>query len=273
MTLIIGIKCKDGVVLGADGAATLGYMGEPTIRQQVRKKLRLLDAQTVLGVSGPVGIGQRFAGFLEQVLRSGVNLNGQAMRLREIPAHGVMQILREQFWNIIRPELEISQKMAQSLGNPAMFQTALSSSLVCLLLGDEPALFSFDEKAAPEQATGDLPFVTIGSGQRIADPFLAFLRRIYWPRELPDVDQGVFATIWALHQAIKTNAGGVGEPIQIVTVRQMGERSWQAEEMPETTWQEHLEFIESIETEMASVPSRLQATTKETPVPPPPSKT
>jgi 20S proteasome alpha/beta subunit len=269
MTLIIGIKCSDGVVLGADGAATLAVMGQPTIRQQVRNKLQLLDSQTVLGVSGPVGIGQRFAGFLQQVLQQGIQLNGQHQPLSKVPAFVVMQVIRDNFWNIIRPEVEISQKMAQSLGNSAMFQTAISTSLVCLLLCDEPALFSFDEKGAPEQATSDLPFVAIGGGQQIADPFLAFIRRIYWPRDLPNVDQGIFATVWALHQAIKTNAGGVGEPIQIVIVRKADGHSWRAEEMPEATWQEHLQFIESIEKEMRSLPARQQGAGSQIPPAPP----
>ena len=52
MTLIIGIKCKDGIVLGADGAATLGAMGQRTILQPM-KKLEIISSAMVLGVSGP----------------------------------------------------------------------------------------------------------------------------------------------------------------------------------------------------------------------------
>ncbi len=41
MTLIIGIKCKDGVVLGADGAATVtDSQLQPTIQMAVKKKRR-----------------------------------------------------------------------------------------------------------------------------------------------------------------------------------------------------------------------------------------
>jgi 20S proteasome alpha/beta subunit len=37
MTLIIGIKCSDGIVMGADGAATFGSLGQQTIRQGTKK--------------------------------------------------------------------------------------------------------------------------------------------------------------------------------------------------------------------------------------------
>lgn len=37
MTLIIGIKCRDGIVMGADGAATFEALGQHTIRQETTK--------------------------------------------------------------------------------------------------------------------------------------------------------------------------------------------------------------------------------------------
>ncbi len=61
MTLIVGLKCSDGIVLGADGAATLGVMGHQTARQTT-KKLTILSESVVVGVSGPVGLAQRVAG-------------------------------------------------------------------------------------------------------------------------------------------------------------------------------------------------------------------
>ena len=59
MTLIIGIKCEGGIVMGADGAATLGCMGTHTVVQEC-KKLQLLCNSIILGVSGSVGLAQRF---------------------------------------------------------------------------------------------------------------------------------------------------------------------------------------------------------------------
>jgi 20S proteasome alpha/beta subunit len=262
MTLIVGIKCKDGIVLGADGAATYAVMGQSTIRQVIKKKLRLLGTQGIVGVSGPVGIGQRFAGELETIRNQGVPISNsnppKRQTLDKFKPHEAMGVLRQVLWQIIGAEMDIARHMTQTIGNPSPIHSCLSQSLVCLMIGNEPCLIQFDQQGAPELATEDLPFVAIGSGQLIADPFLAFLRRIYWPNRLPDVDEGVFTTIWALHHAIETHPGGVGPPIQIVTFRQEADKAWRAKEMPEQIWQEHLQFIKSIEGELASVPRKLQ---------------
>jgi 20S proteasome alpha/beta subunit len=275
MTLIIGIKCKDGIVLGADGAATYGVMGQSTIRQMVKKKLRLLGSQGVVGVSGPVGIGQRIAGELDTIRNHGFTVQGKKVLLSALKPHEAMGMLRQVLWQIIGAEMDIAKVTAGTIGNPSPIHGCLSQSLVCLLVGNEPCLIQFDQQGAPELATEDLPFVALGSGQLIADPFLAFLRRIYWPNSLPDVEQGIFTTIWALHHAIETHPGGVGPPIQIVIFRQETEGSqkiWRAKEMPEASWQEHLQFIKSIETELANVPKKLQqANVGTAPVPQPTS--
>jgi 20S proteasome alpha/beta subunit len=69
MTLIIGILCSDGAVLGADGAATFGPgLGETTIRQPVRNKLRVIGSDAVAGMSGSVGLSQRFSAMIEPAI-------------------------------------------------------------------------------------------------------------------------------------------------------------------------------------------------------------
>ena len=80
MTLIVGAKCSDGVVLGADGAATLGdpALGQQTVIQPVHK-LKTLQGRMVMGVSGAVGLGQLYgdrveALWREKQLRHGVSL-------------------------------------------------------------------------------------------------------------------------------------------------------------------------------------------------------
>lgn len=61
MTLIVGIKCADGVVMGADGAATLGnpVVGQATVTQPV-SKLHIVDNRILMGGSGAVGLSQLY---------------------------------------------------------------------------------------------------------------------------------------------------------------------------------------------------------------------
>lgn len=51
-------------------------------------------------------------------------------------------------------------------------------AVLALPLMREPCLFQFDQQGAPEEAEDDLPFVSIASGQAIAEPFFTFIRRV-----------------------------------------------------------------------------------------------
>jgi len=52
--------------MGADGAATLGALGQKTVQQPVRK-LSTIANSAILGVSGAVGLGQRIGGILNKL--------------------------------------------------------------------------------------------------------------------------------------------------------------------------------------------------------------
>ena len=166
MTLIVGAKCSDGVVLGADGAATLGdpALGQSTVIQPVRK-LKTLKGRMVMGVSGAVGLGQLYSDRVEAL--------GREKQLR----HGVslpdtQRMIFDAIYKDAGPALERTGQFAHT------------QSVVALPVGGpdgRPELIQCNHVGSAEAATDDLPFVAIGSGQGIADPFLAFLRGVFWP--------------------------------------------------------------------------------------------
>jgi len=108
------------------------------------------------------------------------------------------------------------------------------------------ALFQFDQQGAPEEATEDLPFVSIGSGQSTADPFLAFIRKVFWPNSLPTLEMGIFSTLWTLRHAIETNPGGVADPKQIMVLERQG-KDFNAHELASEDLEEHDEAITAAE--------------------------
>lgn len=236
MTLIVGIKCSDGIVVGADGAATLGAMGQGTIRQSIHK-LNIIAHKLIVGVSGPIGLSQRFNWRIEEMWL-GNKLSG-----KKCPE--AMNIMRKELWKDIEGEMQAAAIAQQTIGRAAL-QSALSSSLVALPLDKKFALIQFDQQAAPEEATESLPFVCIGSGQPIADPFLAFIRKIFWPEGMPSLEQGIFSAVWTLDHAIETNPGGVADPTQIMVLEQDG-KDFKARELEKSELQEHREAINSAE--------------------------
>lgn len=238
MTLIVGIKCTDGVVLGADGAATYGSLGQPTIRQPVEHKLQIRKDCIVVGVSGPVGLGQRFAFEVEQLY--------EQKRLSGVAPERAMTIIAEAMRPHILAEIEVAKKVRELVG-PAAIQSALTATLVAVPAMKQPCLFQFDQQGAPEMATADLPFVSIGIGQTIADPFLALLRRLLWPNRLPTLAEATFSVVWTLYHGIQTNAGGVAEPIQVAQL-QLASGACRARELQGEELQEHRQFVASTET-------------------------
>ena len=61
MTAIVGIRCKDGVVIGADSSATFGDGGgRGVIEQSTTRKIEIIGESVIVAGTGAVGHMQRF---------------------------------------------------------------------------------------------------------------------------------------------------------------------------------------------------------------------
>ena len=169
---IVGIKCSDGIVVGADGAATLGNLSQMTARQPVRN-LFVVSNVMIVGISGSIGLSQ----FLIDSIRGLWDAGGLKSKH---PVQG-MGILRDTMRPHAVREIQAAAAVRGAIGDHAALQSAVCSTVIAVTLARSDCLFQFDHQAAPEAATEELPFLAIGSGQNIADPFLAFLRSIFWP--------------------------------------------------------------------------------------------
>ena len=247
MTLIVGIKCEDGVVVAADGAATLGSMGHQTARQPVRKLEIVAGASAIFALSGPVGLMQRLQAIVESSIHG---------KLRGKKCSQIMTELRQDFWQVVSYEMNVAKVARDLIGNVALTDV-ISSCVLAMPVEDAPCLFQFDQQCAPEQATANVPFVAIGSGQQTADPFLAFIRRTFWSDRLPNLAEGTFAAYWTVRHAIETMPGGVADPIQIAVLRQVDSK-WRAVELRSEELQEHKEFLGAIEDHLRSFKREVQ---------------
>ena len=195
MTVLVGVLCKDGVVIGSDSAATFAAGQSRTIEQRV-KKVEIVGGAIVAG-TGEVGLGQRF---------------------NAIVAKGCAD-------NLFRkPPVEIGKSLSAS-ARKDFAETGLTGgqigfgALVAFACNGKPCLCEIQTGSLqPELKTEGLWYVSMGSGQPIADPFLGFIREVFWENGLPTVREGIFAVTWTISQAIKLNPGGVNEPIQIAVL-------------------------------------------------------
>jgi len=222
VTLIVGLKCSNGIVLGGGGAATKGQAGQPTAIQPYVKKLSIHHNCIVVGVSGSVGISQRLNGIVSDAYTANAfsgnkNLGKGGPPVNAGKLHNVMTILRDLFWdNCLKKEVEVAVVARQI--SPAAVIVPQCAAVVAMPIERVPTMIQFDMSGSPEAATEDLPFIAIGSGQNIADPFLAFLRRIFWEDHRPNLAEGQFAVWWTLHHAIKSAPHGIADPKQIIVI-------------------------------------------------------
>ena len=245
MTLIVGVLCDGGIVMAADGAATLGVPGQMNTAKQSVRKLSLIGDSIIIGAAGAVGLSQRFVAEMKRLHDSKDKV------LRNTSPELFMSTVRLKFWEHVKAEIEAATT-AKGLFGPAAQVSAISQTMLALPIGNQCCLFQFDRQCAPEMATVDLPFIAIGGGQFIADPFLAFLRRALWghrdtkPGPLPTLGDGIAAAVWTLDHAIKTNPGGVADPIQIALLSRQ-EGGFLARELSERQVDEHRQAADEME--------------------------
>lgn len=255
MTLIVAVKCRDGIVVGADGAATLGVPGQPPTARQPVRKLQIVKGKLIIGTSGPVGLGQRLADEITTIWNEN--------KLSNKSPEAAMTYIRQEFVSKhIGVELQVAGMAKNAIGAAAL-SSALSHTVLAIPISRQLCLFQFDQQGAPEMATADLPFVAVGSGQAIADPFMAFLRRVLWQHtgkgqdSLPPLGDGITATLWTLQHAILTSPGGIADPVQMMIIRKEG-KDFGARELDETELAEHSLAIESLEDTIGSEWLRLR---------------
>jgi hypothetical protein len=122
----------------------------------------------------------------------------------------------------------------------------------------------------PEIKTDQLHFVSMGSGQVLADPFLAFISRVLWAGKTPDVQMGAFGVYWVLSHTIQYAPGGVGPPIKIAVLKK--ERGdWVARSVEGNELQEPEQHVAEIEKLIAGYPKASIESAKGTPPPTPPA--
>jgi 20S proteasome alpha/beta subunit len=239
MTALVGMLCSDGVVMGSDSSAT--FSANPafrTIEQRVRK-IEIIEDRVIVAGTGEVGMAQRFG---EVVRRSW--------------AQGAFRQ---------KPSLEMAKELAR-LGIDDFAQTHAKTgtygALVAFPATRQPQLCEFSTHSfQPELKTKDMWFVSMGSGQPITDPFLALLRRVFWPGGQPSVKDAISAVAWTLQHVIEINPGGINGPPQIAVMGLTADKEPQlrARLLDDDSMAEHLDGVRGIEEYLARYKSILSS--------------
>lgn len=202
MTALVAIRCKDGVVIGADSSATLGDGAHTrTIEQRTEKKISIVGNTNKIIVAGTgyVGHHQRF---VHQVSLENAKKGFENKHETEV-ATLLSQVGIRDFSQTMLPDHLRSIQYSALVAYKANNKTCLCELFGAL--GFQPEIKPLD----------DLWFTSMGSGQPITDSVLSLFRSVFWENEAPDVNGGIFTAYWALQHACDVNPGGVNFPIKI----------------------------------------------------------
>ena len=250
MTILVGINCTDGIVIGSDSATTFSAHQHSTIEQSSRK-IEIIENAIIVAGTGQVGLGQRFSRILQEAYNQKIfsTAKNEIDLTTSLASNTIKQFSST---NIILPNIDYGALVA--------FPNNKSIHL---------CEFSFGT-FQPELKDDRIWYVSMGSGQIIVDPFLALMRKVFWGNSKPTINDGTFAVTWALRHAIDCNSGGINDPIQIAQLKiQDGKHT--AKLLTTEELQEHEQNIECVEKYLSKYPNVLKEGSSEK-LPKPPAK-
>jgi 20S proteasome alpha/beta subunit len=255
MTFIVGIRCKDGIVIGADSSVTFGSGPHPaqrTIEQATDRKIEIIGDRVIVAGTGFVGHQQRFTDTARKMFyesktfgkNSGLDIG------RALSAAGVADFA------------STSATMGKYAALAA-YPSSDGSLHLCEFTSD-----GFQPEMKERDA---LWWVAIGSGQSIVDPFLALLRKVFWSDGPPSLRGGIFTALWALEHACELNTGGIQKPIHMATLALDNRGILRAKKLEPDALDEHENMIKGATEQLRSFRTTLEgAEAKEVPKAPSP---
>ncbi|MCX6640232.1 MAG: hypothetical protein NTW14_07080 [bacterium] len=235
MTAIIGIKCKAGVVIGADSSATFAALPNLKTIEQPTEKLYITQYGIIIAGSGQVGLGQRFCHLAERY-----NPDQQPDEFE------LVKVL-------------VSQTIKDWAFTSAPKQSY--SAVVAFAYKNNPYLceFSLNDFQPEFKRDNEIWYCSIGSGEMIIDPFLGLMRNIFWrDSHPPTVNEGIFVAIWALDHAVEVNPGGVNLPIRL-TILENIDGKYKSRFISDDELAEHRQAIEEVKQRMRDYRRDLQS--------------
>jgi 20S proteasome alpha/beta subunit len=244
MTVLIGVLCQDGVVVAADSAASFGVSAEVrTIEQPYHRKIVVLTGcqggaggQAILATTGAVGQAQRLEKIIQAHCDNKTFADGDPVDIGVLVAKDAAH------------NFALTQAPKNGVGALLAYQGKSG-----------PALIEFGSADFQPEVKGDsMWWVSMGSGQIIADPTLALLAKGFCSEDKPRLSTGIFMATWALAHVIETNPGGIKEPMHVAVLRADKDGCYAAEMLPEDELGEHLQNVDSIYAYLGKYPGLIK---------------
>jgi hypothetical protein len=272
MTVIVGILCSDGAVIGTDSAMAAGRAGRYTIERQDGNvlKIEVIEDNIITAYTGAAGLGQRFNDQVATTIRA---LRQPFQQPQLVPGIGVIGTpIQQALFNRVRPgaipydeigPVEIGRIVSQVvIGDFQRTQSIQQQStngwglgaLFAFVTAGEPQLIDFDTvqfhpelKGLPDAKRGDQDriwrCVSMGAGQQLADAFLAHSYRLLFGDKVPTIDRAKLVVAWTVDHVRKYNIGLVGGKLQLAVLEKVN-GAWSAHHADPGETEQQVKFLE-----------------------------
>src|ERR1700732_1580079 len=221
-------------------------MGQMTVGQSVTK-VRIVKGDSLFASSGHNGLGQQLAGIIDDKRPEFTNQ----------PYDKSITKLQDHLRPLINKTLETAGLAARVLGPQIAQSDAICHSLLAAPFKDGLKLVEITPQVGVECMSAQVPFISMGSGKNSADPFLGFLRKVYWPAGLPTVPEGALAAYWTIKHSIDMKVLGVGFDVDVFVVESDGNKSFAARQLDDAEVAEHNDFITASEDALRTLRSQM----------------
>jgi 20S proteasome alpha/beta subunit len=275
MTVIVGILCSDGVVIGSDSALAVGRVGRYTIERQEGNvlKLEIIEGNVITAFTGAAGLAQRFNDQMGTTIRE---LRAKYVQPRlptgAAPVGTPIQLILFSK-NLVQPgkipydeigPVEIGRIVSQLTTDdfrrtPSVLQQQPSigwgfGALLAFAIGDEPQLIDFDAvsfhpelKGVPDPNRGGQDriwrCVSMGAGQTLADAFLAHSYRLLFGAQTPTINRAKLVVAWTIKHVVRYNPGLVGGELQLAILEKR-KGVWEARYEDPGETEQQVDFLE-----------------------------
>lgn len=193
MTVLVGIQCTDGVVVGSDSAVTSGTGDGQFTTVHLGPKIDIIQDSVIIAHTGQVGMGQRFT----DVVKS----NWTAKKFKGLTSLNTVRLMCQ----LAGQDFAETRASRGTYGALVSFRTSADGDSLC-----EFAIADFQ----PELKT-NIWYCSMGIGQTVVDPLLGLFRKAFWSDGPPNLSHGIFAATWALELAVELCPAHIEGPIKV----------------------------------------------------------
>ena len=256
MTLILGIRCTDGVVIGSDSAITFGASPqEPTIEQTNLEKIEIIDDRVIVATTGYTGHAQRLVHGIDKLWKDKA-FRGDIQDIACLVAKTAVQ------------DFHSTGAFAPPYGFAPQMRFG---ALIALPRLKTAELIEFEGVTfQPDVKNEKTWFASMGSGQSVADPLLGFVREVFWGNSPPTKEEGIFAATMVLTLGCKLSPFGVDGPVRIAVLESQKKNELCARFLNDKELLEHQQNVEGAFEHLRDYQAQLQRDPQSPELPSPP---